>query len=333
MTPSRPWRQNLLALACPASLKGVLSPAEAAAAVAAGVRRVPGWEADELPVADGGEGTAEVLARSLGGEWRTAAASDPLGRPVTARWLLLPDGSAVVESAQAVGLDLLAATERDPLRASSAGLGELLLAVLAAKPAGVLVGVGGTATVDGGAGLRRVLGRWPGGVPLRVACDVRNPLLGPRGAARAFGPQKGAGPDAVAELERRLAARDELGPYRELPGAGAGGGLGAALAALGGELLDGAELVLDLIGFDERARGAAFAVTGEGTVDETTLEGKAPGAVLRRCQHLGVRCVLFGGRVVTTAGLDARALSGDPGRARDDLSALGEELARSLLVA
>ncbi len=291
------------------------------------MRRVAGWEADELPVADGGEGTAEVLSRALGGEWRTAAALDPLGRPVTASWLLLPDGTAVVESAQAVGLGLLALEERDPLRASSAGLGELLLAVLAAEPAAVLVGVGGTATVDGGAGLRRALPRWPDGVPLRVACDVRNPLLGPRGAAHVFGPQKGAGPDAVAELERRLAALDELGPYRDLPGAGAGGGLGAAFAALGGELLEGAELVLDLIEFDERASGAAFAVTGEGTVDEATLEGKAPGAVLRRCRHLGVPCVLFGGRVVRQPGLDARALSGDQSRARADLAALGEELA------
>ena len=280
-----------------------------------------------MPVADGGEGTAEVLARTLGGEWREAAVTDPLGRPVTARWLLLPDGTAVVESAEAVGLGLLAAEERDPLRASSAGLGELLVAALAAQPAAVLVCVGGTATVDGGAGLHRALPRWPKSVPLRVACDVRNPLLGPRGAAHAFGPQKGAGPDAVVELERRLAGLEELGPYRDLPGAGAGGGLGAALAALGGELLEGAELVLDLIEFDERASGAAFAVTGEGTVDETTLEGKAPGAVLRRCRRLGVRCVLFGGRVAPSAGVDARALSGDPSRARDDLAELGEELA------
>ena len=318
-------------LACPASLKGVLSPVDAAAALAEGMRRVPGWEADELPVADGGEGTAEVLARVLGGEWQTAAATDPLGRPVTARWLLLPDRTAVVDSAEAVGLGLLALEERDPLWASSGGLGELLLAVLEAEPASVLVGVGGTATVDGGAGLRSALPQWPEGVPLRVACDVRNPLLGPRGAARVFGPQKGAGPEAVAELERRLAALDELRPYRDLPGAGAGGGLGAGLAALGGELVEGAELVLDLIGFDDRARDAALAVTGEGTVDDTTLGGKAPGAVVRRCARLGVRCVLFGGQVTKSHvdGVEVRALSGDRSRARDDLVALGEELARS----
>jgi glycerate 2-kinase len=294
------------------------------------VRRVEGWQCDELPVADGGEGTAEVLARTLGGEWRESAASDPLGRPVTAKWLSLPDRTAVVESAQAVGLGLLAEDERDPLVASTAGLGELLLAVLATGPASVLVCVGGTATVDGGADLRRVLPRWPERVPLGVLCDVRNPLLGPRGAARVFGPQKGAGPEAVAELERRLAAMDELAPFRDTPGAGAGGGLGAALASLGGELREGAEVVLQLTRFDELARGAAFAVTGEGTVDETTLEGKAPGAVLRHCRNLGVPCVLFGGRVSARVDVEARALSGDIARARDDLVELGEELARTL---
>lgn len=315
------------ALACPASLKGVLSPGAAAAAIAAGIRRVDGWEAEELPVADGGEGTAEVLARVRGGSWHTAFVHDPFAREVEASFLVLPDGTAVVESAQAVGLGLLAPGELDPLRASSAGLGELLLAVLADAPARVLVTVGGTATVDGGAGLLGVLPEWPQGVPLRVACDVRNVLLGPRGAARVFGPQKGAGPAEVEELERRLAAAERLAPVAGLPGAGAGGGLGAALAALGGELCEGAELVLDVIGFDAAAAGAALAVTGEGTVDRTTLEGKAPGAVVRRCRRLGVRCELFGGRVEDIP-LEAHALSGDPGRAAEDLTRLGEELAR-----
>jgi len=296
------------------------------------VRSVAGWEADELPVADGGEGTAEVLARVLGGEWLTAPrVSGPLGGPVAPRFLLLPDGTAVVESAEAAGLGLVPEDGRDPLRASSRGVGELLHAVLDRGPKQVVVGVGGTGTVDGGAGLLRALPRWPAGVPLRVACDVRSPLLGPRGAARAFGPQKGAGPAAVEELERRLAAMDELRPYRDLPGAGAGGGLGAALASLGGELVEGAELVLDLVGFDGRARSAAFAVTGEGTVDETTLEGKAPGAVARRCRRLGVRCVVFGGQVRLghVPGVDLRALSGDPTRAAEDLAALGKALAGS----
>ena len=318
----------MLALASPASLKGVLSPLEAAAVLAAGLGRVAGLEVDVAPVADGGEGTAAVLQQAIGGSWHTAVVAGPLGRVVTARWLLLDDGTAVVEAAQALGLPLLAGDELDPLRASSRGLGELLLAALSARPTSLLVCLGGVATVDGGSGLRTVVGSRLSCVPIRVACDVRNPLLGPRGAARVFGPQKGADAATVERLEARLAALDELAPYRDLPGAGAAGGLGAMLAALGGELVEGAELVLDAIRFDERAAGADLVVTGEGTVDATTLEGKAPGAVVRRCERLGVRCELFGGLV--RDGLAAHALSGDPGRASEDLNQLGERLALSL---
>jgi glycerate kinase len=315
-----------LALASPASLKGVLDPASAAAHLAAGLRR--SVEAEELPVADGGEGTAAVLQSALGGEWRTATVSGPLGDAVSAQWLELPDGTAVVDAAEAVGLPLVGA-DRDPLRATTHGLGELLLAIVAERPREVLVGVGGTATVDGGAGMRAVVGSALREVHVRVLCDVTNPLLGERGAARVFGPQKGADADAVEELERRLACLSELVPYRDLPGAGAGGGLGAGLAALGAELCDGAALVLDTIRFDERARRAGLVVTGEGTVDLTTLEGKAPGAVVRRCRAAGVECVLFGG--IVRDGVDAHALSGDPGRAAEDLEELGEELGRALL--
>jgi glycerate kinase len=289
------------------------------------MRRVDGVEAVEAPVADGGEGTAAVLHAALGGEWRTAVVSDPLGRAVAARWLLLDDGTAVVDAAAAIGLPLVRADERDPLRATSRGLGELLLATLAAQPTSLLVGVGGTATVDGGAGMRGVLGSWLHDLPIRVACDVRNPLLGERGAARAFAPQKGADADEVEALELRLASLEELAAYRDLPGAGAGGGLGAAFAAMGAELVDGAELVLDLTRFDERARGAALVVTGEGTVDATTFEGKAPGAVLRRCEALGVRCELFGG--IVREGFAAHALSGRRALAGEDLVHLGEERA------
>ena len=275
-----------------------------------------------------GEGTADILHAAFGGDWLETRVPDPFGRPVTARWLALPDGTAVVESAQAVGLPLLNANELDPLRATSRGLGELLLAVLETQPASILVGVGGTATVDGGKEMLDVAGERLREVRLRVACDVRNPLLGPRGAARVFGPQKGADAAAVEELEARLAAIEQLVPYREVPGAGAGGGLGAAFAAAGGELSDGAELVLDLIGFDGRARKADLVVTGEGTVDRTTFEGKAPGAVLARCDRLGVPAELFGGLVHD--GLQAHALSGDPARAGADLEQLGEKLARVL---
>ncbi len=319
----------MLALASPASLKGVLSSSEAAALLAAGMRRVDGVDAVEAPVADGGEGTAAVLHTTLGGDWRTAAVSDPLGRTVAARWLLLPDGVAVVDAAEAVGLPLLRREELDPLTASTRGLGELLLATLAERPRGLLVGVGGTATVDGGTGMRAVVGSWLRDIPIRVACDVRNPLLGERGAARVFGPQKGADAGVVGELEARLAALEELAPYRDLPGAGAGGGLGAAFAAMGGELCEGAQLVLDAIGFDELAQDADLVVTGEGTVDATTLEGKAPGAVVRRCERLGVQCELFGG--IVRDGVTAHALSGRRALAGEDVANLGEELALLLV--
>jgi glycerate 2-kinase len=319
----------VLALASPASLKGVLTPLEAAAGLAEGMRLVEGVEVDEAPVADGGEGTAEVLAARLGGEWRAAVVQGSLGGSVDARWLVLPDGTAVVEAAQAVGLPLLSRLERDPLRATTHGVGDLLLAAHAAGAASLLVGLGGTATVDGGVGLRERVGHRLDGVSIRVACDVTNPLLGERGAARVFGPQKGAGPDAVVELERRLAAMAELAPYRDVPGAGAGGGLGAALAALGAELVPGAELVLDLTGFDTRAAGAGLVITGEGTVDETTFEGKGAGAVLARCSRLGIRCELFGG--IVAPGIDAHPLSGRRENARADLVRLGEGLARAAL--
>jgi glycerate 2-kinase len=318
----------MFALASPASLKGVLSPLEAAGHLASGLRRVDGVETAELPVADGGEGTAAVIHAALGGTWRRAVVPGALGAPVEADWLLLDDGTAVVESAQAIGLPALELHELDPLRATSRGLGELLLAALAERPSSLLVCIGGTATVDGGAGLLAAAGERLRDVPLRAACDVRNPLLGERGAARVFGPQKGADAAAVEVLEARLAGMAELAPYRDLPGAGAGGGLGAALAALGGQLVEGAELVLDTIGFDERAGRADLVVTGEGTVDATTLEGKAPGAVVRRCAQLGVRCELFGG--IVRDGVDARSLSGVPARAEEDLVGLGEELARRL---
>jgi glycerate kinase len=305
-------------VAAPASLKGVLSAAEAAAALVSGA----GPDAVALPVADGGEGTAEVLHAALGGEWREAEAADPLDRPLRARWLLLPDGTAVVESAAAVGLPLLAPDERDPLRGSTRGLGLLLLAVLAERPRALLVGLGGSATIDGGAGMRELVRELP--VPARAACDVRTAL---DDAPRLYGPQKGASPAEVVELERRLRADAELRPYAGLPGSGAAGGLGAAFAALGAELVPGARLVLETIRFAERIRGADLVVTGEGTVDGTTSEGKAPAEVARAAAGAGIRCVCFGGRVEQPLpGVETVTLSGDPARARADLVALARQL-------
>ena len=303
------------ALACPASLKGVLAAPAAAAALAEGLR-AGGAEAVELPVADGGEGTAEVLQLALGGEWREADVHDAFGRPRSARWLLLADGTAVVESAAAVPLDPECL---DPFAASSRGYGELVAAALAEGPAALLLCLGGTATMDAGAGLLEVIGELP--VPARVACDVTATLAE---APRLFGPQKGAGPAEVAELELRFAALEELVLFQHKPGGGAAGGLGAALAFLGAELVPGAALVLDAAGFDASAYD--LVVTGEGRVDATTALGKAPGEVARRTA--GTRCVVFGGIVeASVPGAETVALSGDPIRAREDLVALGRELA------
>jgi glycerate kinase len=298
------------ALACPASLKGVLSAREAAAALAEGMRA---WaEVRELPVADGGEGTLDVLHAALGGEWHETEVPDAFGRPRRARWLDLPSGVAAVESAQAIPLD---PDRLDPYAASSRGLGELMQAV--GRPEELLVCLGGTANVDGGAGLLDVLGDLP--APTRVACDVDVVLVD---AARMFAAQKGAGGEQALELEERLAAMPELVPYAELPGAGAAGGLGAALASLGAELVPGASLVLDLVGFDPT--GYDLVVTGEGRVDRTTARGKAPGEVARRCAAAGVRCLVFGGVVdEPLTGAETVPLSGDPSRARDDLRFLG----------
>jgi glycerate 2-kinase len=301
------------ALASPASLKGVLSARSAASALAEGLST---WaEVDELPVADGGEGTLEALQSALGGDWREAGVADAFGRRRRARWLELPDGVAAVEAAEAIPLD---PDRLDPMTASSRGLGELIDAV--GRPTQLLVCLGGTANVDGGDGLLAVLHALP--APTRVVCDVDVPL---RDAARMFSAQKGATPEQAAELERLLDERIELQPFADLPGAGAAGGLGAALASLGAGLMPGASYVLDLVGFDPS--GYDLVVTGEGTVDRTTGRGKAPGEVARRSLAADVRCVVFGGRVVAPLdGVETVALSGDPARAEADLVRLGAAL-------
>ena len=309
----------MLALASPASLKGVLAAPAAAAALAAGFR-AGGADAVELPVADGGEGTAAVLESVLGGEWRSARIADAFGAEHDAAWLVLPDGTAVVESAAAVPFD---GSRLDVLAASSRGYGELISAALADGATGLVLCLGGTATMDAGAGLLEELG--PLAVPARALHDVGTTLWA---APRVFGPQKGASPEDVRTLERRFALLPELVPFAELAGAGAAGGLGAALAALGAELVPGAAWLLEAIGFGERVRGADLVVTGEGRVDASTREGKAPLAVARAAAGAGVRCVVFGGLVeAPLPRVETVALSGHAAAAADDLRLLGERLA------
>jgi glycerate 2-kinase len=286
---------TLYALVAPDSFKGTFSASEVAAAIAAGLRGA-GREAVELPVADGGEGTMEVLVGALGGELRTVTASDPLGRPVEAAFALLPDGTAVVETAQASGLGLVDERERDAWAATTRGTGELIVAAADAGAERVIVTVGGSATTDGGAGAVEALDEAGVQVELDVLADVRTPF---EQAARVFGPQKGADPSMVKRLERRL-HRQADGYLRDPRGermTGAAGGLSGGLwAQHGARLVPGAAYVLDAIGFDGRMRAAAFVVTGEGQLDEQTLQGKIVGEVATRCRQGGVACHAVVGR-------------------------------------
>jgi glycerate kinase len=291
-------RAALPVLVAPDSFKGTFAAPEVARAIASGLRAA-GREARELPVADGGEGTMKVLVSSLGGDVRRVTASDPLGRPVEAGVGYLPDGSAVVEMAEASGLSLVEEPERDAWAASSRGTGELIAAAVEEGARRVLVTVGGSATTDGGEGALEALresGLDLGGVEIEVVCDVRVPF---EDAPRIFAPQKGADPATVARLEQRLAelaARLPRDPRGE-PMTGAAGGLSGGLwAALGARLVPGAPYVLDAIGFDVLMRESAFVVTGEGSLDEQTLEGKIVGEVATRCRQGGVTCHAIVGR-------------------------------------
>lgn len=298
----------LPALVAPDSFKGTFSAREVAHAIAEGLRAA-GREARELPVADGGEGTMDVLVAALGGEIRTISVSDPLGRPVEAGFALLPDGSAVVEMAQASGLSLVAERDRDAWAASTRGTGELIVAAVEAGASPVIVTVGGSATTDGGAGALEALeeaGFGPAArdsaaapaasLDMHVVCDVRVPF---EDAPRVFGPQKGADEAMVKRLERRL---DELAATfprdpRGEPMTGCAGGLSGGLWAVhGARLVPGAPHVLDAIGFDARMRASAFVVTGEGSLDEQTLQGKIVGEVATRCRQGGVACHAIVGR-------------------------------------
>jgi len=268
----------------PDKFKGTMSAPEVAAAIAMGLL----CDADLCPIADGGEGTAEVLLSVAGGGWVEARAHDPLGREVGCRIALLGDGAtAVVEVAEASGLRRLTPAELDPIAASSRGTGELIAAAVEAGARRVLVACGGSATTDGGRG---ALGAFdPEGVELVCLCDTD---IGFASAASVYGPQKGAGPEGVAELERRLSKLAGELPHdpRRLPYTGAAGGLAGGLWAHGARLVAGAVHVLDAVGFDRRLQLADVVITGEGQLDATSWRGKAVGEVARRAARAGVPC-------------------------------------------
>jgi glycerate kinase len=314
-------------LVAPDSFKGTFTAAEVAGAVGRGLE-AGGLPVDLCPVADGGAGTLEALLEPLGGELHEASVTDPLGRPVVARFGLVmerggrghgragggrdqgragggrahgragggPAGgrasTAIVETAAASGLALVPESERDPVAASSAGTGELIRAAVAAGAGEVLVAVGDSATTDGGAGAIDAI-RSGGGIGrarLTVLCDVRTPF---EDAARVFGPQKGAGPQDVKRLERRLHALARRLPRdpRGVPMTGAAGGLSGGLwAEFDAELVAGGSYVLDAVGFDSRMRVARAVVTGEGRLDHQSLAGKLVSEVATRARQAGVPC-------------------------------------------
>lgn len=318
------------------SFKGCLASDEVEAVVAETIRRkYPGCEVRCLPVADGGEGMLPVLVRATGGRFITADVHDPLMRPLRTRYGVLGDGkTAVIEMAEASGLPLLATQERNPMRTTSFGTGELIRHALRSGYRKLLVGIGGSATNDGGMGMLQALGfrfydqtgkeLGQGGMMMEqvarvdsrqvekalaeadvtVACDVQNPFCGAEGAAFVFAPQKGATPEQVVRLDEGLRHWAEVifrttgKDVRLLPGAGAAGGMGGALHAfLHASLQPGIELLLDAVRFNEELTDADLVITGEGRADSQTLMGKVPAGVLHRALARGVRAVLLAGQI------------------------------------
>ena len=326
MSPAPASASARTILIAPDSFKGSLTSVQVAQALANGWRRArPDDEILLCPLADGGEGTLAAIEAAGGWQRRTSTARDPLGRQITARWLISDDGHrAAVEMAAASGLSLLASDERDPIRATSIGTGDLIRAALNARVSSIVLGIGVSATTDGGAGLLTGLGAIAdrdtatvdlehldprlATVELQVACDVSNPLSGPSGAAAVYGPQKGATPEDVQDLDRRLdrfadTMDVEAGrPERETPGAGAAGGVGYALLSIQDRfgafaLRPGVDLVMDATDFDARLARADLVVTGEGRIDSQTAFGKTALGVARRAQAAGVPCIAVGGGV------------------------------------
>jgi glycerate 2-kinase len=365
-------------LIAPDKFKGTLDAAEVAGALAAGWRRADqDAEIQDVPVADGGDGTLEALVAGLGGEVHRTTVTGPLGEEVEAAFGLVSTDAGlmgVVEMARASGLALIAEGRRDPMRATTRGTGELILAACEHAPARVMVCIGGSATNDAGAGMAQGLGirlldeegkdLKPGGAALDrlaridvtglhrtvrdvefvAASDVDNPLTGPLGASAVYGPQKGATPEDVAFLDRALGhfaavVHRDLGiDVRDLPGAGAAGGLGAGLVAfLGAKLRPGFDLVAEAVGLPSKIEAADVVVTGEGRYDTQSVRGKAPAGVLRMAREALKRSALVAGQIEEGPRPDAdvvyslaerAGLDEAMARPRELLEEAGEELAR-----
>jgi glycerate 2-kinase len=322
-------------LVAPDSFKGTFRAAEVAGAIGRGLERAGLMPPDLCPLADGGEGTMEAILLALGGETVGVEVQDPLGRPVQAQFALVEEGgTAVLEMASASGLGLVAEHERDAWAASTCGTGELICAAVDAGAQVVLVGVGGSATTDGGAGAIEAIEEHGGlgGARVVVLCDVRTPF---ERAPAVYGPQKGADPALVKRLEGRLDALALRFPRdpRGVPMTGAAGGLSGGLwAACGATLEPGAPFILDALEFDARMRAARAVVTGEGKLDEQTLEGKLVGEIGTRTRQAGVplhaivgtdRLDAFGKRMIDLQ-LVQEATN------LDELEAAGETLGRGL---
>ena len=336
----------------PQSFKGSISALDAARAMEQGVKRVfPDTETVLAPVADGGDGTLETLVEATAGDIRSATVTGPIGEPVEAEWGALGDGeTAMIEMARTSGLALLSLDERDPLRATTYGLGEIIREALDAGFRSFIVGIGGSATNDGGAGMAQALGVRlldesgndlpSGGAALAglrkidasgldaraaasqfsVACDVSNPLTGPEGASAVYGPQKGATPELVEQLDGALGnfaevvERDIGRSIDDVPGSGAAGGLGGGMMAfLDGSLRAGVDIVLDQVGLNEQLEGADLVITGEGQLDFQTVYHKAPIGVAWRAKERGIPVIAISGSLgqgfedVHPEGIDAVA--------------------------
>jgi glycerate kinase len=326
-------RPTVKIVIAPDSFKGTLSASEVAAAIAEGIRTLHAeWRTLEVPIADGGEGTVETVLTALPGRRVSAIVKSPLLTHVRAHFAVLDDGRmAVVEMAQASGLTLVPEEQRNPLATTTFGTGQLVRRAMQEGCRKILIGIGGSATVDGGTGMAAALGvRFLddegndiplgagglsrlhridlsarvdlSGIQIAALSDVTNPLLGEDGAAKVFAPQKGASPEMVQVLERNLAwlagvMRRDLGvDVADVAGAGAAGGLGAGIIAfLGGTILPGVQTIIDLVGLRQKIRGADLVITGEGRFDLQTAKGKAPLGVAEAALKLGVPVLLICG--------------------------------------